>query len=86
MVKAYQTALDGFDRYDLDGGAKKALILSQKAFLAYRESEGKLQEKIYRGGSMMPTFKHRLLRKLTDERSKQLNSYIEINTKYKDPE
>lgn len=75
MVKAYQKVLKGFEDYDLDGAAKKALKASQEAFLIYRNKEGKLQDKIYYGGSMLPTFKFRALKKLTDDRTKQLQYY-----------
>ncbi len=75
MVKAYQKVLKGFEGYDLNGAAQKTLRAAQEAFLIYRSKEGKLQDKIYYGGSMLPTFKFRALKKLTDDRTKQLEFY-----------
>lgn len=75
MLKTYQKALKGFAGYDLDGATQKALLVAQEAFLAYRAKEGKLQESIYRGGSMLPTFKFSALKKITDQRTRQLEEY-----------
>lgn len=75
MRYVYEIVLKKSAYFDMTGAAKKALIAAQQAFLNYRTKEGQLQEELYNGGSMLPTFKYRVLKQLTDERRRQLSSY-----------
>ncbi len=76
LIKVYQKVLSKFENYDMDGAAKKALIGSQQSFISYRNKEAVFMEKKFKGGSMMPTFKYRALKMLTDSRKQQLLYYL----------
>lgn len=76
LLKVYQKVLSKFVNYDVDGAAKNALIGSQQSFINYRNKEAVFMEKKFKGGSMMPTFKYRTLKMLTDSRKQQLLYYL----------
>jgi len=76
LIKVYQKVLSKFENYDIDGAAKKALIASQQSFINYRNKEAVFMEQKFKGGSMMPTFKYRTLKMLTDSRKQQLLYYL----------
>ena len=78
MVCVYKTLLKNFEDYDLDGAAKKALIAAQQAFISYRVREGEFLAQQFKGGSMLPTFKYKALKKLTDFRKKQLIDELSV--------
>lgn len=75
MVKVYLKVYAGYEKYGINDDTQKAFVASQKAFLNYRNKIALLHEAEFSGGSMMTLFKYKALKKLTEDRIKQMVFY-----------
>jgi len=71
ITEQYYTAYNE-EKNTTYSSAKAALIASQKAFVAYRKKEGKYIEALHKGGAATPYYMYNQMKKLTEERIRQL--------------
>ena len=58
---------------------KKLLLEAQRAWIKFKEAHCKSAAESYDGGSMQPMIYSGCLQKISEERTKQLNEYLENN-------